>query len=1624
MKLNKFRDRVIEWGLLTPEELETLVKGLRNSGIACRAASVARKMRDDEVIDRGFENLLLQDKPALGGYVLQRVIGHGGMGIVFEACSEMDDRIPAALKLLKPGAAADPRNCQRMVNEAVVGNLMRHEHLVRTLSSQVDGDIPFLAIEFVPGGNLRQYVRRNGRLTPEDAVHRLCGIVLALRHVHDQHGYVHRDVKPENVLIADNGSLLLTDFGLAAPIAESLAPEQFTWIGTDGDNPIAGSVGYFPPEQLANEVDRQLDVHSLGWTLYFLVTGNTPPVPTGDLLPAYPPDLDGLPEELKSVILKMTAPRASERYQTMTQVHDTFRDFLGRPVDDATQTISPSAAQHQLSSQLVTEEEFDSVWLQSFDEEQRSVCARLLQIVKTHHFIDEGAFNQSCRSLANEISRRVVHDQDDILFVPQKMSAGSEETLRRLYSSGLMRFPAVTDFLQTNPADIEGRTLVVVDDLSWTGDTAVTVLHEYVGRFGATALTKCSQVIFAFAYARQSAVDRVAQKLQDLNVSGMALAGRILKDAAMLYDAAFSGFSEEEKQQLRDISTQLVQEQFDGRDDGLEEYISIRSCPLVFYYGVHDRLPPILNPPGGQRFRGPFSHLGVQDSQLLPATLHFVNRADELRELADEFSRNRSVLVYGIEGIGKTYFASQFVKYVLAEPDKIQPSVFWHRVRAMGTFQHFVEQLSDYLESQRLSRLGRELRHLPLLTQAVTPFLRKLPEDLIIVIDRADDVETRTPMERILQALLDSSRKDGPRVIVIGSPVSAFALMLESNPDTRKFKLDRFSLQEARRQIDTIWSFAQTHNRELLPLTDDVRTHIYEMGLEGDPIVTSLACSTVLASNGHLNLPEIRVRLNRTRESRPSELLQILWGKLRPAAQLYVAAASALIPPRWGVFVDAVLDRLCSATEISRPTTRTIQEQLMSVGDPFTRIVGRGQSSMLQMTPMLRRLIQQGLQNGQLMISVDDQMLAGATLFRMIHEAASWLFEEHLRDCHLTVSIDDTDRLILAHRHQLLADEYDACANLLLREKRLIFSSSRLNVFASMVGELLSSPHRLSIDDQLSLVFLQLKILRRMARHKQEHRMAVEWLRRVPEEMHEARATLLLHIATTSSAFGKYRECIKACGDSLHILGNLEQEESDATAPPTWLTLRGKTLARMAQTYMTLCDYEEAWKYLRKLFGDVNMMRVQHLKLLKQIDSEDSSQWVDTITHNVAVLCRHISTLLFMQGQAATAMFWITKCNRINKSESKSKSDQEGLAIGEYKQARISWMSDFVAEETLKEAFELTDQAHKRLMPQIHSSIWWQGAMLEQKASLKIDMARLRTSNLTDLEREHLLADARVYLDRTQELLQRVELSDQEVDGLLIRRCELDLLEAKFHAECDDRDQATFLFESLQQCLGDRGIWFLYAIVCYEYGYYLNKWNRVDQMGLPSAAIQQWQMGIEWLIRISTLRAAAPLLRRQYEACSYVVRRGSHNGVAGETAGWTVISAHLLARLAKDNVKGRKPWPRRMESSVQRLLQLPVDSVLTAIQTIRDFFLKANLNGDLEIVAKELLTRIALVNERPGDIATSLAELIRESAATRYDADKRQSKQNQLDRIAMEVQEQTQKKLFAIDSHENCSGQL
>ena len=215
-----------------------------------------------------LESTAARDVHTIPGFHLLSVCGYGGMGAVYKARQVSMDRL-VAIKVLTPSLAEDPAQVERFHREARAVAQLNHPNIIRGLDVGEASGLHYFVMEYVDGRTVQEILRTDGRLPEARALEIARQIALALEHAR-RAGIIHRDVKPDNIIINRKGAAKLADLGIARDLTSDCSTTQ---AGT-----TLGSPHYMSPEQArgSRDLDTRADIYSLGATLYHMVTGTVP----------------------------------------------------------------------------------------------------------------------------------------------------------------------------------------------------------------------------------------------------------------------------------------------------------------------------------------------------------------------------------------------------------------------------------------------------------------------------------------------------------------------------------------------------------------------------------------------------------------------------------------------------------------------------------------------------------------------------------------------------------------------------------------------------------------------------------------------------------------------------------------------------------------------------------------------------------------------------------------------------------------------------------------------------------------------------------------------------------------------------------------------------------------------------------------------------------------------------------------------------------------------------------------------------------------------------------------------------------------------------------------------------
>jgi serine/threonine-protein kinase len=298
-----------------------------------------------------------------GRYRLDQQIGTGGMSTVYRAFDTVLER-QVAVKLMHRDMAGHPDQLERFRREARAVAQLNHPHIVQVIDAGEDENMPYIVFEYVEGETLKDRIRRFGRLPIPEAIAYAIEIAWALGAAHDR-GIVHRDVKPQNVLVDEEGSAKVTDFGIARTLDQE---------GLTADGRVLGTTDYVSPEQaLGHVVTGQSDLYSLGVVLYEMLTGDVPFHGDNQVAVAMKHVREELPDlqyrrpevssALAAVLDRMTAKDLAARYATTHELMADLEEIFaiessraGQTTGEATQVLRalPAPARSRLPLRMRT----------------------------------------------------------------------------------------------------------------------------------------------------------------------------------------------------------------------------------------------------------------------------------------------------------------------------------------------------------------------------------------------------------------------------------------------------------------------------------------------------------------------------------------------------------------------------------------------------------------------------------------------------------------------------------------------------------------------------------------------------------------------------------------------------------------------------------------------------------------------------------------------------------------------------------------------------------------------------------------------------------------------------------------------------------------------------------------------------------------------------------------------------------------------------------------------------------------------------------------------------------------------------------------------------------------------
>ena len=364
-----------------------------------------------------------------GRYQINGFIGEGGMSRVWRALDQNTGK-NVAVKVLREEYSEDESFIRRFDREAQAASRMSHPNIVNLLDVGVEEDgTRYLVMEYVQGKTLKRFIQESGALRPEIAAQIIIRVLAALQHAH-QNGVVHRDIKPQNILIDKEGTVKVADFGIAR-MANAQTVNQT-------DESVMGSVYYFSPEQARGAaVDARSDIYSVGVVFYEMLTGKVPftgdspvaiamqhlqtaPIPPAEVNPSVSSALD-------FVVLHAMEKKPRRRYQTAEEMLRDVRLAMEHP-----DTILAARAEAERREKAERERERRNKSVRRRVRVMRAALVTVFSLLLVGAIIGTGYF----------AVQRVVDEKSNLVEVPALIGRMKEDAITLLISAGLE--PAVT----------------------------------------------------------------------------------------------------------------------------------------------------------------------------------------------------------------------------------------------------------------------------------------------------------------------------------------------------------------------------------------------------------------------------------------------------------------------------------------------------------------------------------------------------------------------------------------------------------------------------------------------------------------------------------------------------------------------------------------------------------------------------------------------------------------------------------------------------------------------------------------------------------------------------------------------------------------------------------------------------------------------------------------------------------------------------------------------------------------------------------------------------------------------------------------------------------------------------
>ena len=272
--------------------------------------------------------MIIKGQKIDGRYQIIRTIGEGGMANVYLAYDTILDR-EVAVKILRGDLAGDEKFVKRFQREAKAASSLNHPNIVEMYDVGEDDGNYFLVMEFVDGRTLKSLVKKRGALSLTEVIDIMLQLTSGIAHAHDSY-LIHRDLKPQNVLMLEDGRAKITDFGIAVALNSTELTQT---------NSVMGSVHYLPPEQAnGGGASVKSDIYSLGILMYELLIGKLPFKGENAVeiaikhmkepIPSVRSQNESIPQSIENIILKACAKNPKNRYDSVNEMHEDLKNAL------------------------------------------------------------------------------------------------------------------------------------------------------------------------------------------------------------------------------------------------------------------------------------------------------------------------------------------------------------------------------------------------------------------------------------------------------------------------------------------------------------------------------------------------------------------------------------------------------------------------------------------------------------------------------------------------------------------------------------------------------------------------------------------------------------------------------------------------------------------------------------------------------------------------------------------------------------------------------------------------------------------------------------------------------------------------------------------------------------------------------------------------------------------------------------------------------------------------------------------------------------------------------------------------------------------------------------------------